>query len=264
MKIHKFISVNAVLALMCLLPACVTTTTGGFNVAASDEQALQDYIQLATAYYDANDMTGARRHVSSAMAIDDSNSDIYTILALILQREGDLELAEDNFQRAISLNRDNSRARNNYGVYLFGQDRFSEAYDQLERVANDTNYVGRAFAFENLGRSALRLDRMDDAESAFMRALQLDANLYVSALELSQIRFDRQNWNSARQSYQQFLTILDFYNIAHTPRSLWIGIQIERIFQNSQLVNDFSLLLSTLYQDSPEYQLYRRSSNGNR
>ncbi|HJO10985.1 MAG TPA: hypothetical protein QGI39_02960, partial [Gammaproteobacteria bacterium] len=136
--------------------------------------------------------------------------------------------------------------------------------DQLERVANDTNYVVRAFAFEHLGRSALRLDRMDDAESAFMRALQLDANLYVSALELSQIRFDRQNWNSARQSYQQFLTILDFYNIAHTPRSLWIGIQIERIFQNSQLVNDFSLLLSTLYQDSPEYQLYRRSSNGNR
>ena len=28
------------------LSACVTTTTGGFNVDTSDEQAVQDYIQL--------------------------------------------------------------------------------------------------------------------------------------------------------------------------------------------------------------------------
>ena len=249
---HKFISVVAALLLICLLPSCVTTTSGGFTVDASDEQALQDYIQLAIAYYDADDMPSARRHVNSAIAIDDRNADIYNILALILQREGDLGLAEDNYQRAISLDRNNARARNNYAVFLFSQEKFREAYDQLEQVANDTNYEGRAIAFENLGRSAVRLGQIDDAENAFERALQLNDNLYLSALELSQIRLDQQNWNAARQSYRQYLTVLEFYNIPHTPKSLWVGIQIEQQFQNSQLIEDFSLLLTTLYQDSPE------------
>jgi type IV pilus assembly protein PilF len=148
-------------------------------------------------------------------------------------------------------------------VFLFSQEKFREAYDQLEQVANDTNYEGRAIAFENLGRSAVRLGQIDDAENAFERALQLNDNLYLSALELSQIRLDQQNWNAARQSYRQYLTVLEFYNIPHTPKSLWVGIQIEQQFQNSQLIEDFSLLLTTLYQDSPEYQLYRRSANGN-
>jgi|TARA_B100000315_G_scaffold94447_1_gene86833 type IV pilus assembly protein PilF len=203
------------------MSSCVTTTTGGFNVEASEEQALEDYIQLAIAYYDTNDLTSARRHVNNALNIDNRSSEAFTMLALIIQREGDLDLAEENFQRAITLDRNNSRARNNYAVLLFSMQRYGDAYEQLERVSVDANYEGRSFAFEN------------------------------------------QDFDGAKDVYQQYLTTVDFYNIPHTPRALLAGIQIEGHFQNTELVDNFSLILSTLYQDSPEYETYQRISDAN-
>lgn len=265
-ELHKTSRWRRLLVLPVLLTglsACVTTTTGGFNVEPSDEQAVQDYVQLATGYYDAGDMRGARRHINNALDLNDRNSNIYNILALVFQSEGDIELAEENFQRAIGLDRENSRARNNYAALLFEANRYREAYEQLEQVTQDVNYNNRAIAFENLGRAALRIDRADDARVAFRRALQLNSNLYVSALELAILEADVGNWQSARRFFQQYMTTVDFYSIPHTPRALLAGIQIEGEFRNRELVDGFTRILTTLYKDSPEYLMYQRLSNAN-
>jgi len=220
-------------------------------------------VQLAVGYFDAGDMPAARRNINAALDLDRRNSDAHNILALIFQTEGDLDLAEDNFRRAISLDRNNSRARNNYAALLFAADRYREAYEQLQRVTQDVNYEGRSIAFENLGRASLRIERREDAEAAFRRALQLNSNLYISALELAAIESDRQNWQLARSFFQQYMTSVDFFNVPHTPRALLTGIRIEQQFGNTDLVQRFGLILNTLYQDSPEFQIYQRLSNAN-
>lgn len=243
--------------------ACVTTQTGGFNTDASEAQALQDYVQLAIAYYDNDDMQGARRHINNALEINDRDSSIYNVLALIYQREGDVDLADETFRRAIALDRANSRARNNYAAFLFTQQRFADAYDQLKVVTEDTTYEGRAIAFENLGRSAMRIDRESDAAQAYVRALQLNSNLHLSALDLAQIRFNQRDFLAARTAYTQYLTSKEFYNIPHTPRSVWLGIQIETEFGNDEIVAGYVRILSTLFRDSPEYLLYRNLVNDN-
>ncbi len=188
---YKFKLLIAALIVLGLQTSCVTTTTSGFNVDASEEQAVPDYIQLALAYYEAGDLGGARRHINNALAHSDSYADTYNLLALVSQREGDLELAEENFRKALRSDRTNFRARNNYAALLFDQQRYEDAYTELQLVANDTGYDGRAIAFENLGRSAERLGRQLDAENAFTRALQLNANLFVSALELSMLNLKK-------------------------------------------------------------------------
>jgi type IV pilus assembly protein PilF len=246
-----------------MLTACVTTTTGGFTSTASDERAVEDYVNLAVGYYDANDMAGARRNISNALKIDDRNSTIYNVLALILQREGDIRLAQETFERAISLDGDNARARNNYAALLFSVQDFQEAYDQLEQVVSDSMYEGRAIAFENLGRSALMIGKIDEATNAFQRALQLNSNLYLSALELSIIRLNRNDLPGARSAFTQYLTIVGFYKITHPPKALLAGIKIESSFKNQKLVDEFSMLLMTLYQDTPEYKTYLELPNAN-
>ncbi len=260
---HTLKSVIAAVLFAGLLSSCVTTTTGGFQTNTSDEAALENYTQLALAYYEEGDMTSARRHANNALAIDSGHADAYVVLALISQREGDLNLADENFRRAIRLDRSNSRARNNYAALLLGMERYKDAFDQLEIVTNDAGYDGRAIAFENLGRAALRLDRDRDAESAFIRALQLNSNLYVSALELSLLRLKRDDQVGARQSFQQYLTIVEFFKLPHTPRALLAGIQIGTYFNDEKHVNDFSLILTTLYQESPEYKIYRSLTDAN-
>ena len=101
--------------------ACVTTTTGGFNVEPSDEESLEDNIQLAVSYLDADDMPNARRQLSRTLEIDSRNSEAFEILVLVSLHEGDLELAIENFQRAMCLDQSNSRAQNNFAALLRSQ-----------------------------------------------------------------------------------------------------------------------------------------------
>jgi len=260
---NKISLAAAALLLACLLSSCITTTSGGFAVEASEERALENFIQLALAYFDENDMASARLHINNVLNIDSRNAEAYAIMALILQREGDLELSEQNFRRSIRLDRNNSRTRNNFAALLFTLGRYADAVDELEQVTLDTNYTGRAIAFENLGRSALRLDRLETAEHAFVRSLQLDSNRYIAALELAKLKFVGQDWDAARQNYQRYLTIVAFYKLPHSPNALLAGIEIEGHFDNQQIVDDFGLVLRTLYQKSPEYQLYRKLSDAN-
>jgi type IV pilus assembly protein PilF len=259
----KLASLLAVLLASSMLSSCVTTTAGGFMADASEERAANDYIQLALAYFDNNDMRGARRHVNNAFDIDNRISDGYVVLAMVFRREGNLSLADSNFLRAISLDQNNSRARNNYATMLFSQERFRESYEQLERVAGDTSYEGRPLVFEGLGRSALRLGRQEDAKAAFQRALQLNENLFIAPLELALVYFDQENYPLARQYYLSYLTTNAFLQLPHTRRALFAGIQIEGYFQNVELVENFSLVLATLCPTSLEFQTFQRLNNVN-
>jgi type IV pilus assembly protein PilF len=250
-----------IVCMAVFVSGCVTTTTGGFNAVASESQAIEDYINLAAGYFDAGDMAGARRNANNALRLDPRHSAAYTVLAMVFQREGDIDLAAENFLRAISLDKNNSRARNNYAALLFSQQDYVEAYAQLELVVTDSTYEGRATAFENLGRSAIMVDKNAEAATAFQRALQLNSNLYLSSLELARIRYDQENWQAARMSFSQYLTTVAFYSLPHSTTALLAGILIEGKFQNQKIVRDFSLLLTTLYQDSPEYQVYQTMQN---
>lgn len=248
-------------ALILMVTACVTTTSGGFNVDSSAERAVRDYIQLAIGYYEAGDMAGAKRHINNALAINNRSSEAYNVQALILQREGEPRLALENFERSLSLNSANSRTRNNFAAFLFEQQRYEDAYRQLEIVANDTAYEARALAFENLGFAAQRTDRADRAAAAFERALQLNQNLYRSSLELAQMRFDAGLFAESLRYYNQFVVTGNFYNMPQTPRSLWLGIELERRFDNRAGAAIYGQLLESLYRDSPEYQRYVSSAN---
>jgi type IV pilus assembly protein PilF len=259
----KRVRILLLLLMAGLAAGCVTTTTGGFNVEPSPEEAVEDYIQLAIAYYDAGDLVNARRHLGSALDLNVRNSELYNILALVMQAEGDLELAAETFERSIRIDRTNSRARNNYAALLYSMGDYDGAFEQLDEVTRDTMYEGRAFAFESLGRSALRLQRYEAAELAFQRALQLNGNLYISAIELAILRADRGDWEGARRIFRQYLTTAEFYNLPHSPRALLAGIKIESKFQNRELVDSFTRILTTLYQETPEYQEYLRLDDVN-
>jgi type IV pilus assembly protein PilF len=239
-----------------MLTACVTTTTGGFNTEPSAERAERDFVQLAIGYYEAGDMGAARRNINNALALNSRSSAAYNVLALVLQREGDRELARETFERALELDANNSRARNNYAAFLFDIGEFEQSYRQLEVVANDTTYESRDLAFQNLGLSALRTDRPERAEYAFERALQLNGNAVRSLLELAQIKFEQGEFAQAMTYYNRFVTSSQFLNVVQTPRSLLLGIQLERRFDNEEGAAIYAVLLERLYRDSPEYRQY--------
>lgn len=244
---------------LLVLSGCVTEVTNPvFNVKKSDEEALQDYLQLATGYLDEGDLASAKRHLNNAAQIDPNNSDMFAIWGLIYAREGEYDLAEDNFRRALQIDGDNSKARNNYAAFLFARNRIEDAYNELERVVRDTEYEQRPQAFENMGIAALRLNRPDDAERAFSRAMQLNPNQMRSALELANINLDRGDVLQARAYWRNYLTLIQFYRRGHTARSLLIGARLETKLNNEENARQYGEMLKNNFPGSPEYQQYQQ------
>ncbi|MAM70927.1 MAG: type IV pilus biogenesis/stability protein PilW [Gammaproteobacteria bacterium] len=253
-------SIALILLLGSVLSACVSETTGGFEQ-APDEEALENYLALAQGYLEQQDLQAARRHLNNAANIDPNNSDAYGLWGLIYTLEGDLGLADESFNRAIRLNRGNSRVRNNYAAFLFANERYEEAYNHLEVVVSDTAYQGRAQAFENMGLAAQRLNRLEDAEYAFTRALQLNSNRIRSTLELADISLQRGDTRAAQNYYSRFQTLQQFFNIQPNARSLWVAVRLEQSRGMESRMREYGATLAELYPDSNEYELYRQLIN---
>ncbi|MBN4053521.1 type IV pilus biogenesis/stability protein PilW [Haliea sp. AH-315-K21] len=258
-KMHSLAG-SLIIILSVMLSSCVSETTGGFSQ-ADPEETLGIYLQLALGYVEQQDLNQARRHLRNASAIDANNSDVYGIWGLVYTIEGDLDLADESFRRALSLDSDNSQVGNNYAAFLFSNDRFQSAYDQLEAVVQDTEYPGRAQAFENMGLAALQLNQLEDAEYAFNRALQLNSNRIRSTLELAEIDLEQGDIQGAGRYYQSFLTLRQFFNIQQSARSLWVGIRLEQARRMNMKMLEYGASLAELYPDSFEYDLYQQLLN---
>lgn len=257
-KANGSAGLSLILCAVLVLGGCVTETTGGFNVEVSQEQALQDYIALARGYLEQGDLGSAKRHLANAEAIDRNNAEVPSIWGLVYAREGETELADDSFRRSLRLDGSNSQARNNYAAFLFANGRYEDAQRQLEIVVRDTAYPARAQAFENLGLAELRLNRIEAAEAAFVRAVQLNANQFGAILELAAVNLIQQDYVQAGNYYRNYLTILQFYNQAQGARSLWIGIQLALALGNDAERLDYGAQLETAHRDTPEYALYQQ------
>ena len=75
-------------------------------------------------------------------------------------------------------------------------------------------------SLDNNIQLAVRLNRLEEAEVAVTRAIQLNSNLYTSSVELALLRFKRVDWPGARQTFRLNLTTTEFYSLPHTSSAL--------------------------------------------
>ncbi len=172
-------------------------------------------------------------------------------MGYVFQLEGENDAAEQYFRKSIKLDPDYSLARNNFGAFLFVQKRYEEAAAQLRKASEDRIYARRSQVFENLGMCYKELGRRGEAEEAFTRSIQLNPSQSRALLEMTDIRFQQQNYVEAQSFYSR-------YNKAarQNARSLWLGIQLARVFGSEDEVASFALLLKNIFPASDEYKAY--------
>lgn len=242
-----------------LLPAlwltgCVTTTERVFTDPPSPERALERRVELARKYIGEGDWENAKRNLKHAAEINDRNAEVHEAFALVYQSTGEKELAEESYRKAIRLDRDFSRARNNYAAFLFAEGRYREAEEQLEAVVADSLYNARPRAFVNLGLCRLQLDKPAKAEEAFTRALAMDRTNSVALLELAILRFAAGDVAAATRHYNTYRLVVR----QQSPRGLLFGIRLARAQGDRNAESSYALVLSNLYPDSPEHRTFQR------
>lgn len=258
-------SVWAALALVAFfLAGCVTTTDSRFSREADRQEAIADYVQLATAYIGQGNLDRARHHLDRALDLDSDNAGALAAMGLIYNAEGEPELAEKSFRDAISSDAGYTRARVYYGAFLYGQGRMDDAAAQFRAASRDTDYKDRGSVFFNLGMTQERLDQLENASTSYRRAVELTRGDARSLLALSRVLTEQGKFSAASRYYARLTTMMQRNErLRHSPESLLTGIRIALHLNDRNQEASLALQLKNNFPESVEYQRYKALiSNG--
>ena len=261
MQMNKLIKLLKLTLMSCIavvvFSGCAAQNTGKTGKAVSQvntTKALELHIQLANGYIDKGNRESARHHLRKAADISKNSPEATEALARLYQLEGEPELAEKTFKKALQLKKHFTLANNNYGVFLFGAKRYEEALGQFEIAASDLDYDGRASALVNVGRTSLLLGKNERAKAAFEHASVLDRGIPDPHIELAEMNFLQQDYAEAKRYLDRYQALGQ-----QSARALLLGIRLERIFGNKDKEASYVLVLKNRFPYSKEYLEYKQT-----
>lgn len=257
MRFSDFSRVILLISMMGGLAACQTTGSTSTLGEKNPEKAVKLRTQLAAEYIRTRDLDKAKNELDQALKINSRSVDANLMMGVLLQQEGsptNLKKAEEYFKRAISLDAKAPQARNNYGTYLFQQERYKEAAEQFQIAGVTLGYEQRYAALENLGRTYLKLNEPAKAEQAFTQAIQANRDAIISRLELAELLYFQQQFTLAGQMYEDYIRYTG--QSTQGARALWIGIRLARARHDDVGMKVLINQLRAQFPDSPEYKRY--------
>lgn len=252
MKITSLFKTGLIVIVAFTLVSCITTMDKE-AIKVDPDKALASHIQLGLGYLAESNLDSARFHINKAAEMDSDNPGMLNARALLYQMEGEPQLAEKSFKKALSEDRKFTQARLNYATFLYGAKRYKEAYENYEIASDDLNYKRRAVALYGVGISAKEIGKHERAIAAWKHSVLLQSNLAPSLIELADYYFQQGDYALTKQ----YLTQHDQVTRS-TARSLWLGIRIERIFGNKDKESSQVLSLKNLFPYSQEYLEYKQ------
>ena len=178
----------------------------------------------------------------------------YNVLGLLYQRVGETEKAETHFKHSLKLDPDDSGTLNNYGLFLCQNGRYEEADKVFIQSAANPLYATPEIAISNAGTCALNNGQPDVAEDYFNQALTRNPAIGPALIQMAEISYTRSDYISARDYLHRYLS-----NSKHTPKTLWLGIRIERELGDKNALASYELLLRNKFSDSAEARLLEES-----
>lgn len=249
------------LLLICvLITGCVTEATDeGTGEAvpevdhkANEASALNDYITLANGYMKDGKRASALTAINKGLAIDDESPELLNVLAYYYMTDGEDNLAEKTYKKAISADSTYTASYLNYGVFLYQHKRYEEACDTLKKATEDVMYVKRDAAFLNYGICLKHEGKLAEAEEAFRRSYVNDARNPLVVLEMADLKFEAGEFDQSLKLYDRFLSMSK-----QTPKSVWLGIRLMRVLGHPDKEASYALYLKNEFPSSPQYAEYK-------
>lgn len=239
--------------LSAMLAGCMTTNS---NAPANEDQAVRSYLDLARGYIQEGYTEGAMKPLNRALELQPKSVDVHGMLALIYQIQGEYQLSEQSFLKALSLSSGSADIHNNFGAFLLSQNRLSEAYRQFTLAGEDVRYSQRSRVFENMGLVALQQGQANLARQNFEKSLKLNSNLPRARLELASLLYEQSKYPQAWGHYQTFVTLS-----SQNERSLHLGVRLARANGDNSAAASYAKQLERLYPNSRSSWDSRSRSN---
>jgi type IV pilus assembly protein PilF len=240
-------------------PAGVPEAGRSDMVTESDEPAQRRRarlrLELAAGYFEQGQINVALDEIKQSLVTDPSFVDAYNMRGLVYMRLNDAALAEDSFQRALTLNPRDPDVAHNYGVLLCQQARYDNAFKMFAQASGNPTYKGRAKTLMTQGVCQVRAGKPNEAEASLTQSFELDAGNPVTAYNLASLLYDRDELARA----QFYIRRLNNSELANAE-TLWLGIKTERKMNNRDAARQLGDQLKKRFSQSSQAALYDKGA----
>jgi len=241
------------IAVSCsLLSACETAPTAS-NTGTYGETALtvraRSHTDLGAAYFQQGKLEIALDEFNRAVEIDPNFGQAYNGLGLVYAALSEDAKADANFKKAIQVQPGSSESHNNYGSFLCSHKRYDESITQFLEAVKNPLYGTPNLAYANAGICSARKNDTKNAEIYLKKALEIDPLTHSAATQLAQIQFNRGDAKAAQKTLQNTLIA------GPSPEALWLGIKIERVLGGKDNIASYALQLRQQYPNSEQTRL---------
>lgn len=222
-----------------------------------NKEAAATYVQLGLGYLRRGERQRARANLLKALENDKRSADAHNALALLLQMEGENDLAEKHFEKAVNYEPGLTNVRYNYAAFLFRQKRLADAEEQFLIAAEDINYTRRGQVFYNLGLVAKQLGKAEEAQQALEKAVKLSPKLSGPFLDLAEVYFEMGDYPRAKRYLEHYEDLSK-----PTPRALWLAVRLEHAFGNKDGEASKAMALRNMFpyaEETIEYKAWLKA-----
>ena len=204
--------------LIPLLSACVTVEKGP----SDPEKASAINVQLGIGYLQQNKLELANEKLLKALAYNPKSASAHNAYAILQDRLLVKDKAAYHYEKATTLDPQDSQAANNYGTFLCRNNQEAKSETYFLRALKNPLYRTPEFAYTNAALCFIKIGKKDKAVGYLSKALAANSNFPVALVTMGKVAFDDQNYKNAK-------LYLDRYHLVAKPsaKSLWLSIRIE-------------------------------------
>ncbi len=237
------------LGTLLLVAACQSQppTEPGVSRAEEREKVAAVNTQLGIEFIRTGPNELALKKLQKALEAVPNYPDAHNALGLLYNRMGEYDKADASFRAALRTSPTNGLALNNYGQFLCQQKRYAEGQSRFLAAVKNPLYESPEIAYTNAGLCALDAGDAKAAEDHFRAALERNPNVPPALISLASLSLDRGDAVSAAQFFKRYSD-----DARQTPRSLALGIRIERALGHQDQVASYEVMLRNQFPDSRE------------
>ncbi|QSX34836.1 type IV pilus biogenesis/stability protein PilW [Shewanella avicenniae] len=240
------------------LAGCVTERTyAGTDTPVTERKfdrtaAAVERSQLGLAYLKKGDSQAAKSNLDRAMEYAPDLEQVNLSMAYYYESVGELQKAEDTYDRAIATRDATGDAANNFGVFLCKEGKYEKSETMFLRAIGNSKYTRTASSYENLGVCMRKAGNVEKARKYFGMALRYEPRRRVSLLEMAELEQSVGNYREAKAVLQRYDKVATM-----SPESLALAVKIEMGLGNTDAAKRNGVLLLAKFPQSPQAKAYR-------
>ena len=245
----------SMLVLVLGMAACASTAE---QPQKSDEarKAAEINTSLGREYMSRGQDEVALEKLKKAIAADPDYAPGHTMIAVLYEQIGELELAGRHYEKAVKASPANGDVNNNYGVFLCNEGRYSESERYFLQAVKDPFYSTPEVAYANAGSCFIQDGRLDKAERYLRQSLEYDGEFPDALLAMSSLEFRNADFLGARAFLQRYEA-----TGTETAEGLALGMRIEEQLGDMASATAYRNRLLSRFPDSIEAKRLKIGKN---